>query len=373
MLSPLDDYPIHQTGQPVAHPATGDPNHYDRYFFNGYDRDGEVFFGAAMGLYPNRQVIDAAFSVVHQGVQRSVFASGRIPLDRTTTTVGPVRVEVVEPLRRLRVVVDDQASGLQADLTFAARTQAVEEPRMTQHSGTRLRADYTRLTQWGSWRGTLRSGDLDLAVRPEAVLGTRDRSWGVRQVGEPMPGVPGGSPQFFWLWAPLHFDDHCLHVALNDDARGRHWYESATRIPILADDVAPYGDPEAIEHLRSADHDIEWEPGTRRASRARLLLRPWDGDPVDLQLEPVLTFQMLGLGYLHPEWGHGRWKGESAVGRGEWVLSELDPLAVPHLHVQSLCRVQQGDQRGVGVLEQLVIGPHHPSGLDQVLDGAPGA
>ena len=92
-----------------------------------------------------------------------------------------------------------------------------------------------------------------------------------------------------------------------------------------------------------------------------------------MRLEPVLTFQMLGLGYLHPEWGHGTWKGESAVGRGEWVLADLDPLVAAHLHVQSLCRVDQGGQRGVGVLEQLVIGPHEPSGLRQVLDGAPGS
>ncbi len=52
MLSAFDDYPIHQTGDPIAHTASGDLNHYDRYFFNGYSTDGELYFGAAMGLYP---------------------------------------------------------------------------------------------------------------------------------------------------------------------------------------------------------------------------------------------------------------------------------------------------------------------------------
>ena len=68
MLSAFDDYPIHQTGDPIAHTASGDLNHYDRYFFNGYTTDGALYFGAAMGLYPNRRVIDAAFSVVRDGV-----------------------------------------------------------------------------------------------------------------------------------------------------------------------------------------------------------------------------------------------------------------------------------------------------------------
>ena len=49
MLTPYDDYPIHQTADPVAHPSSADPNHYDRYFFNGFSRDGSLFFAAAMG------------------------------------------------------------------------------------------------------------------------------------------------------------------------------------------------------------------------------------------------------------------------------------------------------------------------------------
>ena len=76
MLTPFDDYPIHQTPAPIAQPVSADPNHYDRYWFNGYDVEGEFFLGGAMGHYPNRGVIDAAFSVVHDGVEHSVFASG---------------------------------------------------------------------------------------------------------------------------------------------------------------------------------------------------------------------------------------------------------------------------------------------------------
>jgi hypothetical protein len=54
MLSPFDDYPIHPSADPIAHPATGDPNHYDRYWFNGHQKDGRFYFGAAMGHYPVR-------------------------------------------------------------------------------------------------------------------------------------------------------------------------------------------------------------------------------------------------------------------------------------------------------------------------------
>ncbi len=59
-LTKGDDYPIHQTSEPIAFSGT-DRNFYDRYFFNGYAYEGELFFAAAMGIYPHLNIIDAAF------------------------------------------------------------------------------------------------------------------------------------------------------------------------------------------------------------------------------------------------------------------------------------------------------------------------
>ena len=38
-LSPLDEYPIHQTPAPISSPATSDRNFYDRSYFNVLDRE----------------------------------------------------------------------------------------------------------------------------------------------------------------------------------------------------------------------------------------------------------------------------------------------------------------------------------------------
>ena len=374
MLDPMDDYPIHQTGAPLAHPATGDRNHYDRYFFNGYDPDGEVFFAGAMGFYPNRSVIDAAFSVVTDGVQRNVHASGRIPVDRSATVCGPVRIEVVEPLRVLRLVVDPSVHGVGCDLTYRARTVALEEDRFTRHSGSRLVMDYTRMTQFGTWEGTVTTGERRITIDPATHLGTRDRSWGVRSVGEPEGGAPGTSlPQFFWLWAPLNFEDGATHFDVNETTTGERWHHSGFHIPVLG-----VGDPVldtgglavSAEPMREVDWSIDWEPGTRRSRRASLTFTPWNAEPTVIELEPLLTFQMLGIGYFHPEWSHGVWKGESASGADEWRVDDLDPVAPQHTHVQQLVRATRNGRAGTGVLEQLAIGDHHPSGLSGFFDGA---
>ena len=117
MLSSHDDYPVHQTSAPIAHTASADLNHYDRYFFNGYSPSGDLYFGVALGVYPNRHVADAACSVVRNGRQTSVFRSQRAPLDRAAATdLGAIRIDVVRPLHELAITVEAPEHGLRADL-----------------------------------------------------------------------------------------------------------------------------------------------------------------------------------------------------------------------------------------------------------------
>ena len=96
MLSSFDDFPVHQTSLPIAQTASADLNHYDRYFFNGYTRDARLYFAAAMGLYPNRHVADAAFSVVHRRRHASTRARS------TSTRRGARRPTAPTPTRSAR-------------------------------------------------------------------------------------------------------------------------------------------------------------------------------------------------------------------------------------------------------------------------------
>ena len=378
MLSSFDDFPIHQTSHPIVQTASTDINHYDRYFFNGYTRDTRLFFALAMGLYPNRHVADASFSVVVDGGtvdarQISVHASRRAPTDRADANeVGPIRVEVLEPLNALRLVVEAPEQGLRADLTFVRRSAPIEEDHFRQQIGLRVTFDYTRLTQFGGWEGWIEvDGELtDLA--PGETMGSRDRSWGIRPVGERgSTGAPVADPQFFWLWAPINFDTFSTHFDVNEYFDGKRWHESGF--------VAPISDPEGsypAASMRSVDYEITWRPGTRTASSFELAMTPWDGEASTIRLEPLFEFHMSGLGYLSPEWSHGVWKGELAVGGERWDLPVDDPVAPHNVHVQSIVRATTsgglGDHTGLGVLEQLAIGRHDPTGLEGIFDGFAG-
>ena len=89
VLSRGDDYPIHQTPEPVAFAGT-DRNFYDRYFFNGYAPDGSGFFAVALGIYPHLDIIDAHFNVVRDGVQHCVHASAELGMERMAMAAGPI-------------------------------------------------------------------------------------------------------------------------------------------------------------------------------------------------------------------------------------------------------------------------------------------
>jgi hypothetical protein len=382
MLTSGDDYPLHQLPEPIAY-AAGERNFYDRYFFNGYARDGSLFFAAALGVYPQLGVMDAAFSVVSDGVQRNLRASrSSAALDRMVTRVGPITVEVLEPLRRLALRVASPEHGVAADLEFVGRAPAWEEPRFVRRAGARTLMDLTRLTQNGVWRGSVEVDGVRTAIAPDRFWGTRDRSWGIRSVGEPdTQMVPGGDRQFYWLWAPLNFDDRVTLFFRNDDAEGRPWARWAAVVPVRSDAtaaVAPFdAHSDRARTFPEPRSSVRLRAGSRHAERATLLFgRPAHAAHADardaeisIELEPRFEFYMSGIGYMHPVWGHGRNRGELAVGFDVERLSDVDRNDLLHLHVQALCdarmKLPDGSVRaGQGVLEQLVLGRHAPSGID---------
>jgi hypothetical protein len=361
MLTKADDYPIHQTPDPIAY-AGSDRNFYDRYFFQGFRRDGSVYFALAFGVYPLRDVMDAGFAVVRDGVEHCVRASRVMGLERMDTAVGPISIEVVEPLRVLRVRVGENEHGLRAELNFEALAPPIEEPRFFRRVGPQVMMDLTRLTQHGRYSGWIEVDGERIEVGSSDWLGVRDRSWGIRPVGEQAPpGAVQAPPQFYWLWAPLHFENGCVLFDVNEDAEGRAWHANGVWIP-------RGGEPET---MRSCGHRLEFRSGTRHAKSAEIVLQRHSGEAMRIELEPLYEFYMLGIGYGHPQEGHGRYRGELAVTGERIALASVDQKNPFHQHVQAFCRARMGEREGAGILEQLIIGPHAPSGFKELLDVAP--
>lgn len=368
MLTKADDYPIHQRPEPIAY-AGSDKNFFDRYFFNGYDGAGENYFAVAFGVYPNTNLADASFSVIHDGVQHSIHASRVLNMERMDIQVGPISIDIIAPLVRLRVRVTENEYGIAADLTFDARVKVIEEPRFTYRIGPRTMMDYTRLTQNGSYTGWIEVKGHRIDVTQGGFLGTRDRSWGVRMIGptDMQPVAPPPFPQFYFLWAPLNFDDCATFYAENAYGDGTSWAKGAT--------LSPLGEEEP-QHALESKIAVIFRSGTRHAKSALIQFSLADGREIVINLETQYQFYQSGIGYMNPEWGHGMYKGENAIGYEEYALSAIDESDLRFLHVQAFVKAGMEDdtgtqRQGIGILEQLILGPHEPSGFKELFDLAP--
>ncbi|MGO9602703.1 MAG: hypothetical protein ACLQAT_04750 [Candidatus Binataceae bacterium] len=362
MITSGDDFPIHQTPEPVQQVFTSDRNFYDRFFFNGYWREGEPYFSVAMGIYPNVGIIDAAISVIWAGTQHCVRASRVLGADRMDTRVGPISIEVVKPMRTIRLRVDHDE--IKADLTFEARATPIEEPRFSRRSGPRTTMDLTRFTQHGGYSGSLTVGGRKFDANPANVWGSRDRSWGVRTIGPQDPaGVPSTTPfQFFWLWSPTNFEDLCTHFDVNENPDGSRWHEFG---------AVAKADPGALSEIATAvDWKIAYLPKTRHARHAEIIITAPSGQ-TSVELQTIYNFYMQGIGYGHPKWGHGIYVGADVSTYESFKLADVDQANPLYQHIQAVCRAKSGKREGMGILEMMIIGPHQKSGFKDLLDMHP--
>ncbi len=180
MLGPIDEYPVHQVPQPIAWPGSSDRNFYDRSYFNAHDRTGDIFVITGIGYYPNLGVKDAFLLVRRGDTQTAVHLSDAIDQDRLNQHVGNYRVEVVEPLHKLRIVLDE-TEGIAADLTWEGLFDVVQEQRHVLRAGNRVTLDAQRFAQVGTLERPAvdRRRGRSTSTR-RRWIGTRDRSWGIR-------------------------------------------------------------------------------------------------------------------------------------------------------------------------------------------------
>lgn len=367
MLTKADDYPIHQLPVPIAFAGT-DRNFYDRFFFNGYSKNGDLFIAFALGVYPHLNVMDGSFCVWRNGKQYNVHVSRLLHMERLDTKIGPYAVEIVEPLKKLRVTLGDNEYGVKGDVTFTARALPVEEPRFIHHSGPRTTMDYTRMTQNGVYEGWVEIEGERIEIRPDDVWGTRDRSWGVRPVGlqDSQPVAPPKPPQFYWLWGPSNFDDRFVLYHNNAEASGES-FNTAAVMGMLGDVPA--------QHMKTCSSVVNFKSGTRHAKSA--VAEFSDGKTNwKLTYDCQWQFYMAGLGYMNPTWGHGHYKGENVIGFELFETDKENEMQFDRQHVQAFSFLTLENDagetfKGSGVLEQLSFGPHEPSGFKDLLDPAP--
>tara|TARA_B100000676_G_scaffold297170_1_gene338512 strand:- start:892 stop:1389 length:498 start_codon:yes stop_codon:yes gene_type:complete len=160
----------------------------------------------------------------------------------------------------------------------------------------------------------------------------------------------------------MQFKDFAVQIHFVDDENGRL---------INGNSVIQSKNKNDDEFLINLSKKVQYHCNSRRVKELFIFAEKADGGEVEITMTPKSKNFMCGIGYMHPEWGHGHYKGENEAFYDFYDLSK-DPHDPPFLHIQSFCNVtlknDDKSHNGFGILEELIIGPHKPSGFKDLFD-----
>jgi hypothetical protein len=377
VLVPADEFFVHQIVETQAYVAHADRSWTEKVCAMAGARDGSISLGFGVGKYPNRNVFDGYAAVSRGREQWTVRGSRRLADDPGPLSVGPIRYDVVEPLRQVRFAcAANEHVPIAFDWTFTSVVPPVLEvrDRTRARSAYRMDSDLLRYHQTGVASGWVEVDGVRTEIAPDEWFSTRDHSWGVRHdVGvppsdvEPTGGlIPGVAFRFSWspmLLQRANGDYYAIHHQLREiKAFG---YEERRLEGTIEH---PDGRVDRIRDIRA---DLKYDSTNRRVLGGTLHFGMTDGTD-----RPVTVTAMgdtgvhLGLGLYFGLDGHhhGEWRGRLHVdGEHTTDCTERKTAARIHQIRDALMRVDDlvGGGTGWCNLQTAVVGAWPDLGLDE--------
>ncbi|MFC7717988.1 hypothetical protein [Nonomuraea recticatena] len=150
---------------------------------------------------------------------------------------------------------------------------------------------------------------------------------------------------FYWLYAPMQFEDHAILCIVQEDEKGRRVLEEAVRV---------WSDGREEEYLGRPEYHPVYAPGTRDVVEATITI-----GKIEVRCTPILPVHlMVGTGYgLEPGWKHGMYQGSEPVVEGVTYTLPEDADRMWGM-VDAVGRFEYDGQVGHGLFEYWALGPH---------------
>lgn len=371
MLTQMDDYPRHQIVDTMAHVGSSDLTWSDGYYFCIWDPDGEVSLATGMRVYPNLDVMEGYAAIMHNGELRNVRMSRRWSARHDDLEVVPLRMEILEGLRRRRLVfaAPSLSDGMEFDLVWEARHAPYEEERRAERLHGRVIRDLIRYWQAGRPSGRVKFGGRALQVDANRWYCIMDHSWGTRSsVGPrinpadlpPIPTLPAGRDGLLRLVGLVQMPSYIAYFQTHEDASGR---------PHMEEGRIDYKDGRSTRIVK-VSHELEYRPGTRRLERAKCVITDEEGRKLELRLQPSHTPTITSaLGYSLERRGFSDDRGMGVYRGEEWVESDMwrhdghetvDPEGGRHEYNGYIgpAAADDGQQKGMAYFETVIIGSY---------------
>jgi hypothetical protein len=297
----MDEYFVHQIPQLLPQTAVHHHHWRESYFYDIHDPSGEgdaIFF--TMAHYPAQERMDS-LQMGRIAGEQIIGVHGR-PYDGDphTTAMPGARIEIVEPMREVKLWADpDGEIGL--DLTWRARTQPYGLRRGTMRAGDDIVWDQCHIFQSGTYEGTYTARGKTYDV--DGWIGQRDHSWGIRDHGR----CP------LWIWWQIQLEDGFLGVWHWEYPNGARVYTDGCWAPTDDSDPVPIVDFRYDAHWTSgqggADYGKHGESVVGLTASCTFALE--DGRSIAVEADgtfarPYEPFQRGGLNLMKVRTGDGR-------------------------------------------------------------------
>lgn len=372
-IVPDDEGFCHQIIDTFAVVGQSDPGWTEKVCAMAAAKDGSLQLGFGLGKYNNRNVMDA-YAGVSRGVEQiTVRSSRQLAPEVSHTVIGPIRYEVVEPLRSVRFVLEpNDCQPISFDWLFESIAPPLMEERTHIRTANRVSAELIRYHQIGVGSGWVVVDGVRTEMTPDTWVSTRDHSWGVRYGigtpvtdGQPTATLDHGTYHFAWSPVALECPDGSRYgIFLNFGIMDRPGFSQKS---VFGAVEHPDG---RVERIVDIVPDLRYHPVNRRLQGGRVTCTMADGTTRDLTIEVVSdTGFHLGTGLYFGFDGHhhGEWRGAWHVD-GERIPDCTEPTTARRVHQIRDTVIRVTDPTGGGVgwgnWQPMVTGGIPDLGLD---------
>ena len=371
-LVPADETLHHQIVDTFNTVSQSDPSWTEKVWAIGHARDGSLQIVFGLGKYTNRGVYETAAGVSRGTDQWTVRAARPLWPDPDRMQSGPLRYEIIEPLRRIRCVMErNEFVDISFDATWVGCLEAsLEEPWSDRSSdNSRVSHDILRYHQIGTIEGWVEVEGERFEITSDTWMSIRDHSWGLRPgIGKHIAGLrPDVYPArslLTWMPALMKRDDgtnYALFAFIDDkefDDRNEHRSQAEEQF-----------EGGRSQRFAAATHDLNFDGKNRRFISGTITLIGTDGATRPLTLTPVSQtgFHLGTAGYFG--WDGrppGMFTAEEIVA-GENLSGMDSPEVARQAHQlrDLLVHVEDpvGGGSGLGNIENLVLGSFPEKGL----------
>lgn len=342
--SSADESFTHQIGRPFDQVQHDGGSWSDRCYFYAHSPDGEVLLTNGYGNNPNQgSAAGYAKVALADGRHWDLLVGRRLAgADRNDLHAGPVRWTCVEPLKRWRVDLAPNDSGIEWEMYYEPRAPMWELLPMYVERDGEIIVDMFHIKESGSWTGWVQIDGERTSI--DGWRGGRDRTMGLRAADQ----------LNFWLWLDAGFEDRAIQAWVMEDRDGNVLY---------CDGGVTYTDGTLSKRIVKIDHQIDFDGGYKRPTRSVLDFTDEDGYTFSVTADsphmhvgvyygqplPNAELKMYAPGeYLqHVAWNSANTK-------------QLAALEAKSMSIDQLMRFDWDGQIGHGVFEILTGSDSYP-------------